>query len=88
MTAAYRTLPRSAVPGAAAASQIVVRMGSALGAAVLAVVLQTLTRADGVGPRAFTGSLLWSFGIGVLALVPALLIPRRFGSGQVISPPR
>lgn len=79
MAAAYRTLPRTAAPAAATASQIVIRVGSALGAAVLAVVLQTLTRSSGAGARAFTGSFWWALGIGALALVPALLIPRRSG---------
>ncbi|GLK08243.1 DHA2 family efflux MFS transporter permease subunit [Streptosporangium carneum] len=78
MAAAYRTLPRSVLPGAATASQIVIRVGTALGAAVITVILQTLTRgSDGPQAAAFEGSLLWATAIVAVALVPALLIPRR-----------
>lgn len=76
MAAAYRTLPRAAVPGAATASQIVIRVGTALGAAVIAVILQSLIRSDGAGVPAFAGSFGWALGITAIALVPALLIPR------------
>ncbi|MEU1730019.1 DHA2 family efflux MFS transporter permease subunit [Streptosporangium sp. NPDC020145] len=75
MASAYRTLPRAAVPGAATASQIVIRVGSALGAAVTAVVLQALTRS--YGTAAFSGGFTWTLVIIAVALVPALVIPRH-----------
>ncbi|WP_051752295.1 DHA2 family efflux MFS transporter permease subunit [Streptosporangium amethystogenes] len=77
MAAAYRTLPGTSIPGATTASQISVRVGTALGAALIAVVLQSLTRSDGPGAGAYTGSLWWTFAIAGTALVPVLLIPRR-----------
>ena len=61
---------------AATASQIVIRVGTALGAAVIAVILQSLIRSDGAGVPAFAGSFGWALGITAIALVPALLIPR------------
>ncbi|MFF4990973.1 MDR family MFS transporter [Streptosporangium saharense] len=75
MASAYRTLPGVAVPGAATASQIVIRVGSALGAAVIAVVLQSLSRSYGVA--AFSASFTWTLVIVAVALVPALMIPRH-----------
>ncbi|MEV7005834.1 MDR family MFS transporter [Streptosporangium sp. NPDC051022] len=75
MAAAYRTLPRSSVPGAATASQIVVRVGTALGTAVIAVILQWLTRSGGTGAEAFAGSFRWALAIIAVSLVPALLLP-------------
>ncbi|GGP87683.1 MDR family MFS transporter [Streptosporangium pseudovulgare] len=76
MAGAYRSLPGAALPGAATASQIVIRVGSALGAAVAAVVLQSLTRSGGADVPAFAGSLRWALAITAAALVPMLLIPR------------
>ncbi|MER7133132.1 DHA2 family efflux MFS transporter permease subunit [Streptosporangium saharense] len=75
MASAYRTLPGAAVPGAATASQIVIRVGSALGAAVIAVVLQSLSRS--YGTAAFSAGFTWTLVIVAAALVPALMIPRR-----------
>ncbi|MFI6450302.1 hypothetical protein ACIBF6_02010 [Streptosporangium amethystogenes] len=77
MAAAYRTLPGASIPGATTASQISVRVGTALGAALIAVVLQSLIRSGGPGARAYTGGLWWTFAIAGAALVPVLLIPRR-----------
>ncbi|MFD0885037.1 hypothetical protein ACFQ08_10805 [Streptosporangium algeriense] len=75
MASAYRTLPRAAVPEAATASQIVIRVGTALGAAVTAVILQALTRS--YGTAAFAGGFAWTLVIIAVALVPALMIPRH-----------
>lgn len=44
MAAAYQRLPKSAIPAATTASNIVVRVGSSFGIAVLAVVLQVYIR--------------------------------------------
>lgn len=77
MASAYRTLPRPALPGAATASQILIRVGSALGAAVTAVILQSLIRSQGTGVGTFATTFRWSLMIVAVAVVPALLIPRR-----------
>jgi len=81
MAGAYRDLPTAAIPGATAAATIMVRVGSALGAAVLAVVLQILMRHAGSAPAAlapvFAHSFWWAFGIGAITLLPALLIRDR-----------
>ncbi|MEU6739280.1 MDR family MFS transporter [Streptosporangium sandarakinum] len=76
MAGAYRSLPGPALPGAATASQIVIRVGSALGAALTAVILQSLGRSGGADVPAFAGSLRWALAITAVALVPMLLIPR------------
>ena len=75
MAGAYRTLPKPEIPGATAAATIVIRIGSALGAAVFAIVLQARTRATSL-PDAFGDTFWWAFAIAALALLPALMIPR------------
>jgi EmrB/QacA subfamily drug resistance transporter len=79
MAAAYRTLPRTAIPAATTGATIMVRVGSALGAAVLAVVLQlrldTIKLAGGHPAAAFADSFWWAFGFAAIALVPAVLLP-------------
>ncbi|MBC6460987.1 DHA2 family efflux MFS transporter permease subunit [Actinomadura sp. HBU206391] len=46
MAALYRTLPRAAMPAATTTANILVRVGSSLGTAMLAVVLQIYIRAE------------------------------------------
>ena len=76
MAAAYRTLPRTAIPAATTGANILIRVGSALGAAVLAVVLQLRLDAAGDHPAsAFAGSFWWAFGFAAIALLPAVLLP-------------
>jgi EmrB/QacA subfamily drug resistance transporter len=90
MAAAYQDLPRPLIPAATTAANIVIRVGSALGAAVLAIVLQVLVRASipgsdgtpapGGGARlasAFDGAFWWAFAFAAAALIPALLLPGR-----------
>jgi EmrB/QacA subfamily drug resistance transporter len=74
MAGAYRDLDRPAIPGATVAATILVRLGSALGAAVFALVLQVLSRRH-TPEVAFAHSFWWAFAIAALALVPALLMP-------------
>jgi EmrB/QacA subfamily drug resistance transporter len=76
MAGAYGTLPKVAIPGATTAATIVIRVGSALGAAVFAIVLQVLSRHTAPAP-AFAGSFRWAFAIAALALLPALAISDR-----------
>jgi hypothetical protein len=88
MAAAYQTLPKSAIPAATTAANICIRVGSAIGAAVLAIVLQIQLRHHGAGPagaaHAFAASFWWALGFGVVALVPALLVPNP---GRPAAPP-
>jgi MFS family permease len=74
MAGAYRDLHRPAIPGATVAATILVRLGSALGAAVFAFVLQVLSRRQ-APEEAFAHSFWWAFAIAALALAPALLMP-------------
>jgi EmrB/QacA subfamily drug resistance transporter len=84
MAAAYVRLPRTAIPAATTGATIVVRVGAALGAAVLAIVLQLRSpSADALltasGDRlapAFAGSFWCAFAIAAVAVLPALLLPR------------
>jgi EmrB/QacA subfamily drug resistance transporter len=75
MAGAYHDVPRSAIPGATVAATILVRLGSALGAAVFAVVLQLLSRA-GSPATAFAHSFWWVLAVAALATVPAVKTPR------------
>ena len=84
MAGAYRDLPKVAIAGATIAASIMIRVGSALGAAILAVVLQILIRHAGSVPTtgaalapAFAHSFWWAFGIAAITLVPALLVRDR-----------
>jgi EmrB/QacA subfamily drug resistance transporter len=93
---AYQDLDRSEVPGGSALTNVTVRVGSALGGAAMAVILQLALRhhvpgssgrLGDVAPRsagavdalahAFGQSFWWAVGAAAVALVPALLLPRR-----------
>jgi NADH:ubiquinone oxidoreductase subunit 6 (subunit J) len=85
------------VPAATTTASILVRVGSSLGTAVLAVILQVYIRSEIPGAsgsladaaahrdphtvealvRAFGHSFWWTVAIAAVALVPALLLPRR-----------
>jgi len=72
MAAAYKTLPRTAIPAATTGGNIMIRVGSALGAAILAVVLQIRLETAGTHPAtAYADSFWWAFGFAALALIPA-----------------
>jgi len=86
--AAYQRLSKAAIPAATTGANIMVRVGSALGGAVLAIILQIRVReaipgADGIQTtghaaqlaHAFAGSFWWAFGIAAVALIPALFLP-------------
>jgi EmrB/QacA subfamily drug resistance transporter len=87
MSAAYASLASAAaVSRATAELQIVQRVGSALGVALFAVILQQRMPAvsrSGVPPTtdqlatAFSSTFYWGVGLSALALIPALLLPRR-----------
>jgi EmrB/QacA subfamily drug resistance transporter len=97
MAALYQSLPRAAMAAATTTANILVRVGSSFGTAILAVVLQIYIRAEIPGAsgrlgdatanqgrhaveglvRAFGHSFWWTTGLAAVALVPALLLPRR-----------
>src|SRR4051794_14541512 len=91
MAAAYSALPEAAVARAASALEIVQRAGATLGIAVLALVLQQSLSARGFhgsiddldqAPPAQLAAaaghtFVWTLVLTALALVPALLLPRR-----------
>ncbi|HEV2784094.1 MAG TPA: DHA2 family efflux MFS transporter permease subunit [Actinophytocola sp.] len=73
MAAAYHGMTRADVPAATSALTTVQRLGSSIGTAVLAVVLQ---RSIGSGAAGF-GSTFWvALALIAVALVPALMLPR------------
>jgi MFS family permease len=79
MTAAYRTLARPQVARATALLQIVQRLGSSLGVALVAVALQRAGD-DGAtaaaGPDALAGAFRWPLLLALLATIPAILLAR------------
>jgi EmrB/QacA subfamily drug resistance transporter len=77
MAAAYKTLPRTAIPAATTGGNIMIRVGAALGAAILAVVLQLELGAAGAHPAsAYASSFWWASGFVAVALIPAVLLPK------------
>lgn len=73
MAGAYQDLPRAAIPQATIAATIMVRVGSALGAAIFAVLLQVFLR-HSPPATAFGHSFWWAFGIAAACLLPAALL--------------
>jgi EmrB/QacA subfamily drug resistance transporter len=69
MSAAYQRLPRSAVPGATTASNIIVRVGSSFGIAALAVALQVYIRRAVPGSN---GTVASAAGANTRAALPRL----------------
>jgi EmrB/QacA subfamily drug resistance transporter len=76
LAGAYKGLPRLSIPNATTAASIMVRVGSALGGAVLAVVLQIALRHADHLAVAFATSFWWALGLTAVSLIPAVLIPR------------
>jgi EmrB/QacA subfamily drug resistance transporter len=75
MAAAYRDLPRSAIPAVTSAFNTIQRLGGSIGTALLAVTLQdAMTRH---APSHAFGSAFWlAFALTAAALVAALLLPK------------
>ena len=81
-TAAYQGLRNEAIPRASSTVRIFQQIGGSFGTALLAVILQHQTvNLAGTGPTglatAFGHTFWWAVGFTALALVPALLLPRR-----------
>lgn len=82
MTSVYSGLDREQIPHASSATRILQQIGGAFGAAVLATVVAhrlsgqaTATAADIAG--AYDSAFWWAIGLAVLAVIPALLLPKR-----------
>ena len=83
--AAYAEIPEQAVPRATSALNVVQRIGSTFGTAVLALVLEGQlaahsTTASGTA-SAFATTFLWTLVLTGVALVPALMLPGRRETG-------
>jgi EmrB/QacA subfamily drug resistance transporter len=86
MAGAFQGVPPEDVPDASSTTRIVQQVGGSFGAAALAVIL---THQLGHVPatavatsQAFTTAFWWAIGFGVLALIPAVLLP-----GALARPP-
>lgn len=77
LTATYRGLSPEQVAPATVAARIAQQIGGVLGTAVLAVVLQRAATAGLDAPSAFARTFTWSLAFTALAVIPALLLPRR-----------
>ena len=80
MVGAYQDLDKAKIPHASAATRIAQQVGASFGAAVIVVVLsrQTAAHPGAAGaPVAFGHAFGWALGFTLLALLPALALPRR-----------
>jgi EmrB/QacA subfamily drug resistance transporter len=80
MAGAFQNIPRAEVPDASSTTRIVQQVGGSFGASVLAVILaqQLLSHTAGTAAargHAFNTAFWWAIGFGLLALIPALLLP-------------
>jgi EmrB/QacA subfamily drug resistance transporter len=76
MVGAYDGLPRPRIPHASSVTRIAQQIGGSFGTAVLAVILvrQLTTHAPAT---AYAHTFTWSLAFTALAIVPAVLLPRR-----------
>lgn len=82
MAGAFQGVPRQEVPDASSTTRIVQMLGGSFGAAVLAVILAQHLTNNGVVNLASRGAAFdvafwWAIGFGLLALLPALVLPAR-----------
>jgi EmrB/QacA subfamily drug resistance transporter len=80
MAGAFQGVPQAEVPDASSTTRIVQQVGGSFGATVLAMILaHELLNHAGVSAaargQAFDTAFWWAVGFGLLALVPALLLP-------------
>lgn len=76
MVGAFRDLRAEQIPHASSTTRIAQQLGGAFGTAVLAVILQRELTGHS-GAAAFDATFLWVVAFTVVAVVPALLLPRR-----------
>ncbi len=85
MAGAYQGLAPADIPHASSATRILQQVGGSFGTTVLALILTHELASPATGGRAaaFDVTFWWSFGFVLLALLVALLLPRR---ARVASP--
>ena len=80
MAGAYAGLPREAVSRATSSIRVFQQLGGSFGIAILAVVLERQTTAQGSGAAglatAYGNTFWWALAFAALALVPTLLLPK------------
>ncbi|MFT4212979.1 MAG: MDR family MFS transporter [Microbacterium sp.] len=74
MAAGYRTLPKEAAGHASSALQILSRVGGALGAAIMIIILTGYLHSDGPD-HAYGTTFWWAAALGLVGTVLALLLP-------------
>ncbi|MFT3863026.1 MAG: MDR family MFS transporter [Solirubrobacterales bacterium] len=74
MSVAYQDVPMAGVPHATMNTRIAQQVGASFGTAIVAVALQSLLAHGAAG--AFQGAFWWAVGITLVALVPAVALPR------------
>ncbi|MFB7500729.1 MDR family MFS transporter [Streptomyces sp. NPDC056161] len=81
MVAAYQGLSKDRIPHASSTTRILLQVGGSFGVAVAAVVLQHELAGHPGGPAAhasgFGVAFLWMTALTVIAVPPALILPRR-----------
>ncbi|HEY2694139.1 MAG TPA: DHA2 family efflux MFS transporter permease subunit [Pseudonocardiaceae bacterium] len=76
MVGAFQGLPAEQIPHASSGIRIMQQLGGSLGTAVLAVILQSQLATQSTA-SAFGHTFGWALGLSVLAVIPAVLLPRR-----------
>jgi len=76
MVGAYQGIDRARVPHASGITRIAQQVGGSFGTAILAVVLERQLAGHPAGV-AYAHTFTWSLALTVIAVVPALLMPRR-----------
>jgi hypothetical protein len=75
-TITFRGLAREQVAPASSANRIIQNLGGVLGTVLLALILQHAASSQ-PGPAAFGQAFAWVLGFSVVAIIPALALPRR-----------
>ena len=78
LSVAYKGLSRAQIPHASGTTRILIQVGGSFGTSVIALVLsRELAANPGATDAAFSGTFWWAAGFALIALVPALLLPRQ-----------
>jgi EmrB/QacA subfamily drug resistance transporter len=77
MSVAYQDIEPTGIPHATMNTRISQQVGASFGTAIVAVALQTLLSSGATG--AFQGAFWWAIGITVVAVIPALALPKLAG---------
>jgi EmrB/QacA subfamily drug resistance transporter len=76
MVGAFQGLPKEETANASSTVRIIQQVGGSFGTAVLVLILTQATLTLSLPSEAFNLAFLWSIGFVILALVPALLLPK------------